>query len=211
MTGVPDPSYGAVVAHLVARGPLRSAAGARVEALAGGVSNDGRAWADPARIRTEVNLRCVGAGVPGPGARGPGRHARGDAPRRGGIVLSMEQLSVTARQHGKMAHDWLMLNADGSVSVDGRVLLMTDDDAPSRAPTAARPPSRRPKAVWSWPPRCFETGNARHLWLNSVQAVAKGVRECPTLTYKLYQLAWPVDPTASGIPLTRVNPSGKQN
>jgi hypothetical protein len=35
----------------------------------------------------------------------------------------------------------------------------------------------------------FETGDERYLWLNGIQAVAKGVRDGATLTYEMYQLA----------------------
>ena len=49
-----------------------------------------------------------------------------------GEALSCRWVSdrVTAQQHGKMSHDWLMVHNDGSVSVDARLLLMTDDGAP---------------------------------------------------------------------------------
>ena len=37
---------------------------------------------------------------------------------------------VNAREHGTMSHDWLTVHPDGSVSVDARLLLVTDDGAP---------------------------------------------------------------------------------
>ncbi|MGI8721923.1 MAG: DUF3237 family protein [Geodermatophilaceae bacterium] len=91
----------------------------------------------------------------------------------------MGQPSVTARQQGKMAHDWLMLNADGSVSVDGRLLLMTDDGAPITSTyrgKAAKPPAEG-GVVLTTP--VFETGNARQLWLNSVQCRGEGRSRVP--------------------------------
>ncbi|MBA2553873.1 MAG: DUF3237 domain-containing protein [Geodermatophilaceae bacterium] len=96
---------------------------------------------------------------------------------------------VTARQHGKMAHDWLMLHADGSVSVDARLLLMTDDGAPitiTYRGKAARQPADG-GVVFAAP--VFETGDERYRWLNGIQAVSRGVREGDILTYELYQLA----------------------
>jgi len=95
---------------------------------------------------------------------------------------------VTARQHGKMAHDWLMLNADGSVSVDARLLLMTDDGAPitiTYRGKAAKHPAEG-GVVYTTP--VFETGAEGYLWLNGIQAVGKGVRVDKILTYELYQL-----------------------
>lgn len=96
---------------------------------------------------------------------------------------------VTAHEHGKMSHDWLMLHGDGSVSVDARLLLMTDDGAPitiTYRGKAAKQPSEG-GVVFTTP--VFETGDERYLWLNGIQAVAKGVREDKLLTYEMYQLA----------------------
>ncbi len=95
---------------------------------------------------------------------------------------------VTAQQHGKMSHDWLMVHNDGSVSVDARLLLMTDDGAPltiTYRGKAAKQPSEG-GVVFTTP--VFETGDERYSWLNGIQAVARGVREDRILTYEMYQL-----------------------
>ena len=108
-----------------------------------------------------------------------------------GEALSCHWVSdrVSAREHGKMSHDWLTVHSDGSVSVDARLLLMTDDGAPITI-TYRGKASKQPSAggvLFTTP--VFETGDERYSWLNGVQAVAKGVRVDQTLTYDLYQLA----------------------
>jgi len=107
-----------------------------------------------------------------------------------GEALSCRWVSdrVTAQQHGKMSHDWLMVHNDGSVSVDARLLLMTDDGAPltiTYRGKAAKQPSEG-GVVFTTP--VFETGDERYSWLNGIQAVARGVREDRILTYEMYQL-----------------------
>ena len=95
---------------------------------------------------------------------------------------------VRARAHGKMSHDWLLENADGSVSVDARLLLITDDGAPigvTYRGKAARQP-RDGGIVYTTP--VFETGDERYAWLNGVQAVGRGVRTDQVLVYELYEL-----------------------
>lgn len=95
---------------------------------------------------------------------------------------------INAQQHGKMSHDWLMVHSDGSMSVDARLLLMTDDGAAvtmTYRGRAAKQPSEG-GIVFTTPQ--FETGDQRYLWLNGIQAVAKGVREDKVLTYEIYQL-----------------------
>jgi hypothetical protein len=87
-----------------------------------------------------------------------------------------------------MSHDWLMVHNDGSVSVDARLLLMTDDGAPltiTYRGKAAKQPSEG-GVVFTTP--VFETGDERYSWLNGIQAVARGVREDRILTYEMYQL-----------------------
>lgn len=96
---------------------------------------------------------------------------------------------IQASQHGKMGHDWLLLNSDGSVSVDARLLMMTDDGAAftiAYRGKAAKAPAEG-GIVLATP--VFETGDERYRWLNGIQAVAKGVRRDNTLTYEIYQLA----------------------
>lgn len=96
---------------------------------------------------------------------------------------------VHARQHGTMSHDWLMLNGDGSVSVDARLLLMTDDGAPITITYRGKAATQPAEGGVVFAAPVFETGDARYSWLNSIQAVAKGVRVDTLLTYEIYELA----------------------
>lgn len=57
---------------------------------------------------------------------------------------------VHASQHAASASDWVRIHDDGSVDVDARILLRTDDGAMRR--TEARLAGHRPKAASSSPP-----------------------------------------------------------
>ena len=94
---------------------------------------------------------------------------------------------VRASQAGTSS-DWLTLHADGSVSVDARLLLRTPSGhglaIAYRGRARALPATGAP--VYITP--TFETDDPDLAWLNHVQAVGKGVRIDTTLTYELYEL-----------------------
>lgn len=94
---------------------------------------------------------------------------------------------VHARQAGTSS-DWLTVHADGSVSVDARLLLATASGAhltiTYRGKGTALPVSGAP--VFIVP--TFETDDAQLGWLNSIQAVGKGIRDGSSLVYELYEL-----------------------
>ncbi len=93
---------------------------------------------------------------------------------------------VRARQAGTSA-DWLTLHADGSVSVDARLLLASDGGTLTvryRGKSAALPATGAP--VYVTP--TFETDDPALAWLNTVQAVGKGIRADALLVYELYEL-----------------------
>lgn len=95
---------------------------------------------------------------------------------------------VRAREHGKMSHDWLLEHADGSVSIDARLLMMTDDGAPVGI-TYRGKADRQPRdggVILTTP--VFETGDERYRWLNAIQAVARGIRTDTVLSYELFEL-----------------------
>jgi hypothetical protein len=94
---------------------------------------------------------------------------------------------VDASQSGSST-DWLTLHADGTVSVDARLLLATPSGAHLtviyRGRAAALPATGAP--VYVTP--TFETDDPQLQWLNTVQAVGKGVRTGTSLAYELYEL-----------------------
>jgi hypothetical protein len=93
---------------------------------------------------------------------------------------------VQARQAGTSA-DWLTLHADGSVSVDARLLLASEGGTVTvqyRGRAAALPVTGAP--VYVTP--TFETDDPKLAWLNGVQAVGKGIRDGSVLVYELYEL-----------------------
>jgi hypothetical protein len=94
---------------------------------------------------------------------------------------------VRASQSGTSS-DWLTVHADGSVSVDARLLLATPSGATVtvtyRGKGAALPVTGTP--VFIVP--TFETDDPALMWLNAIQAVGKGVRNGSSLVYELYEL-----------------------
>jgi hypothetical protein len=94
---------------------------------------------------------------------------------------------VRASQAGGSS-DWLTAHADGSVSVDARLLLATPAGAhltiTFRGRARELPATGAP--VYITP--TFETDDPELQWLNHVQAVGKGMRDGATLTYEIYEL-----------------------
>ncbi len=98
--------------------------------------------------------------------------------------------------HGERVHatqagtssDWLTLHGDGSVSVDARLLLATPTGhgltITYRGKAAALPATGAP--VFITP--TFETDDPELAWLNTIQAVGKGIRKESLLVYEVYEL-----------------------
>ena len=86
------------------------------------------------------------------------------------------------------AHDWVRFHADGSVSVDARLLLRTDDGAAIAISYRGRADKAPADGGVILTAPTFETDDERYAWLNRVQAVAKGRRTGNTLVYELYAL-----------------------
>ncbi|MGB3437649.1 MAG: DUF3237 domain-containing protein [Actinophytocola sp.] len=102
--------------------------------------------------------------------------------------LRWEGDRVMATQRGNSSGDWVRLHPDGSVSVDARLVLETDDGATiamTYQGRADRPPAEG-GIVYSTP--TFETDDERYTWLNTIQAVGKGQRTGDVLVYELYAL-----------------------
>ena len=95
---------------------------------------------------------------------------------------------LKARQKGRAAADWALVGSDGTLAIDVRTTLETDDGAiifvsyEGRAQMTADGAS--PLMVT---PR-FETGDDRYKWLNKVQAIGRGTRdEQGRLIYEIYE------------------------
>ena len=92
-----------------------------------------------------------------------------------------------AKLKGQANADWLTVGADGTGTLDVRLLLETDDGALVLVQYQGRVDTTIPLAPVYATPR-FDTGDVRYLWLNRIQAVAKGTLDGSTLTYNVYEL-----------------------
>jgi hypothetical protein len=81
--------------------------------------------------------------------------------------------------------DWVTVRADGSMKVDVRVVMETDDGAAilMQYGGIARPGAEHIRVA-----PLFETGDERYAWLNMIQAVATGVSGGGKVTYEVYEL-----------------------
>lgn len=81
--------------------------------------------------------------------------------------------------------DWVTARADGSILLDVRLLLETEDGAVILMTYKGLSPDGG-KTIRTAP--VFETGDERYAWLNNVQAVGIGGTGQGTVTYDVYQL-----------------------
>lgn len=93
---------------------------------------------------------------------------------------------VRASLVGHNGHDWVRFHADGSVSVDARLLLRTDDGAAIAMTYQGRADKAPADGGVILTAPTFETDDERYSWLNRVQAVGKGHRDGDLLVYELY-------------------------
>jgi hypothetical protein len=83
--------------------------------------------------------------------------------------------------------DWVTARADGSIQLDVRILLTTDDGAHIiMTYLGIGVPSEGGLKLRTAP--LFETGDERYAWLNNVQAVATGTSAPGLVTYEVYAL-----------------------
>jgi hypothetical protein len=94
---------------------------------------------------------------------------------------------LSGRQVGQVDGDWLTIGADGTGTLDVRLLIATDDGALVLIQYHGRIDTTSPNAPVYSAPR-FETGDERYQWLNRIQAVAKGTRDGETLTYEVCEV-----------------------
>jgi|tagenome__1003787_1003787.scaffolds.fasta_scaffold19867402_2 hypothetical protein len=97
---------------------------------------------------------------------------------------------INGHLKGNAAADWLTLDAHAQGTLDVRLLLETDDDALVFVSYRGRLDlSGGPGAAPSYAAPLFDTGDERYLWLNKIQAIAKGqVSDDGTaLVYDMYE------------------------
>ena len=84
--------------------------------------------------------------------------------------------------------DWVTLGADGTMFLDVRLTLMTDDGAAIYMTyTGVGQRNEDGSTVIRTVPR-FETGAENYAWLNKVQGVGHGTTGKGTVTYEVYGL-----------------------
>src|SRR4051812_39249894 len=84
--------------------------------------------------------------------------------------------------------DWVIARADGSLKLDVRLVLTTDDGASIFMTYSgiATPAADGTMTIRVAPQ--FETGDERYAWLNNVQAVGHGTTGPANVTYDVYRL-----------------------
>jgi len=101
-----------------------------------------------------------------------------------GVRFEGDRLSASMK--GRAAADWLRVSPEGYGIVDVRLTLETDDGAIIHATYNGRL-LLDTMTVYATP--LFHTGDERYLWMNRIQAVAKGVFPAPdTLVYEMFEL-----------------------
>jgi hypothetical protein len=94
---------------------------------------------------------------------------------------------INASQAGGSS-DWLTVHADGSVSVDARLLLATPAGHHLTVTYRGRAENMPATGAPVYITPTFETDDPELRWLNRVQAVGKGIRDGTTLIYDIYEL-----------------------
>ena len=104
------------------------------------------------------------------------------------IVYEGDRLS--GRLVGPPAIDWLLLSADGVVgAIDVRFVIQTHDDALIHVSYRGRSDhSQGHGALPLYTAPLFETGDPRYAWLNTVQAIGKGIVTGNVIDYEIYEV-----------------------
>jgi hypothetical protein len=93
---------------------------------------------------------------------------------------------LRATLHGNAAADWLKTSPEGYGTLDVKVTLRTDDGALIHAAYYGRL-QLDTMTVYAAPQ--FHTGDERYLWINRIQAVAKGTfNDDAQLVYEMYEV-----------------------
>jgi hypothetical protein len=100
-----------------------------------------------------------------------------------------EGARLRASDHASQAIDWVTVRADGSGTVDARMLFRTDDGALIMMSYGGRITYRGDEGASVVIVPTFETNDQRYSWLNMVQAVGKGERVGDLLVYEIYAVS----------------------
>lgn len=103
------------------------------------------------------------------------------------VVYRGERLS--GRLAVSTSFDWLLVSDSGVGMIDVRFLLRTDDGALIHVSYRGRSDHSQGHGMlplYSAP--LFETGDPRYAWLNTVQAVGKGVVRDDVIHYEIYEV-----------------------
>ena len=107
------------------------------------------------------------------------------------LVTAMSGTFEGPKLKGKVADaaggDWVIVRADGMMSLDVRLTLQTDDGAAIYMTYTGLGRTADGSTTLRTVPR-FETADERYTWLNSVQAVAHGTTGTGSVTYDVYGL-----------------------
>ena len=98
---------------------------------------------------------------------------------------------ITGHMKGNAAADWLTLDGRLQGTLDVRVLVETDDGAHVFVSYRGRIDlSRGSDGATSYAAPIFDTGDERYLWLNPIQAIAKGTLADggTTLVYEMHEV-----------------------
>jgi hypothetical protein len=98
---------------------------------------------------------------------------------------------VRGQMKGNAAADWLIVDSRGLGTLDVRVLAETHDGALVYISYRGRlDVSGGPGSSPSYAAPLFDTGDERYLWLNRIQAIAKGrlSEDGTTLVYEMYEV-----------------------
>ena len=98
-------------------------------------------------------------------------------------TLEGDRLSAVMRP-GSASGDWVTVDPRGVATLDVRLVWETHDGA--LVFSAYRGRGNVGEAVYAAP--TYDTGDERYLWLNSIQAIAKGSLDGNQLHYDIYEV-----------------------
>jgi hypothetical protein len=89
---------------------------------------------------------------------------------------------------GNAAADWLTIGPDNTGTLDVRATMETHDGAVIYVAYQGRRDFSQGLDAPIYTAPKFDTGDERYVWLNKIQAAAKGTVDGTTLTYEVHEL-----------------------